>query len=224
MYPTIFACRNMNRERRNRPPVSQRNIKGTKRNPADSSLRIIGGEWRSRKIRFLEQPGLRPTGDRVRETLFNWLTQAVPGARCIDLFAGTGALGFEALSRGAAHCEFYDINPATIKRLRLAANELKASNLHIKCADALQAIDAQADTPFDIAFVDPPFSLDLVNSSCALLEQNGWLTNDAFIYCETERSATAPPTPDNWTLQREKMFGDVCGRLYRRIEPAKSFG
>ncbi|MDG1323907.1 MAG: 16S rRNA (guanine(966)-N(2))-methyltransferase RsmD, partial [Porticoccaceae bacterium] len=160
------------------------NKKNQPKEKGGGRIRIIGGQWRSRKISFLEAPGLRPTGDRIRETLFNWLGINIDGAHCLDLYAGSGILGLEALSRGASTCTALENNPTVVKQLHANSSELGA-DLSIINADSIKFLQHKnSGRVFDMVFVDPPFSKTLHTKSCALLESNGWLAPDALIYCE----------------------------------------
>jgi 16S rRNA (guanine966-N2)-methyltransferase len=178
-----------------------------------SQLRIIGGQWRGRKLAFTPEPGLRPTTDRVRETLFNWLAPDIHGARCLDLYAGSGALGLEALSRGAARCDFVDTSSASLRQIQLHLNALGTANAgHCRPGSALDFLASNSDT-WDIVFVDPPFGADLVEPSCALLNRPGLLAQAALVYVETAKREQ-PDFPHSWTLHREKQAGEVCYRLF----------
>lgn len=180
------------------------------------SLRIIGGQWRGRKLGFAEVDGLRPTGDRIRETLFNWLQPHLPGARCLDLFSGSGALGFEALSRGAANAILLEKHPnaaQTIQEnLKLLGGEQHGRVLN---ADALDYLSQEAQSQYDIVFMDPPFAADLWQSAIDTLEQHHWLSDDAAIYIETSRSHPLT-VPENWHLHRQKDSGEVSYYLFYR--------
>ena len=159
----------------------------TKHNPGRgyrNEFRIIAGEWRRRKLTFPPLPGIRPSPDRVRETLFNWLRDSLPGARCLDLFAGSGALGLEALSRGAAEVVFVDQERAALDAVKGHLAVFKAAGGKTAQADALAWLTAPAAAPFDIVFLDPPFDADSCPTVAALLERGGWLKPDAFIYVE----------------------------------------
>ena len=180
-----------------------------------NQLRLIGGQWRSRRLEFPDLPGLRPTPDRVRETLFNWLAPRLPGARCLDLFAGSGALGLEALSRGAAETLFVEQHPQAVGALRENLARLNAQGGRVERADALDWL-RQPATPFEIVFLDPPFADGLLEPACALLEQGGWLTANAWIYLEAPANQAAPLLPAAWSLHREKVAGTVAYRLARR--------
>ena len=146
-------------------------------------LRIIGGAWRGRKLRFPPSPEIRPTPDRVRETLFNWLTPRVVGARCLDLFAGSGALGLESLSRGAAHVTFVERDSAAVRELRARLSEWGATGAHVEQGDALRFLGGTGG-PYDIVFLDPPFDSNLLSTAADLLEKRSWLAPRALIYME----------------------------------------
>ncbi|CAD5379092.1 putative methyltransferase [Pseudomonas sp. OF001] len=184
-------------------------------------LRIIGGEWRSRRLSFPDAPGLRPTPDRVRETLFNWLAPYVEGARVLDPFAGSGALLLEALSRGASRGLALELNPAAASALRGNLELLRAGNAEVRQADALQHLQGASTEPFDLVFLDPPFHRDLLAPACAQLEGRGWLAADAWIYTESESAPSTLGLPGNWRLHREKHTGQVHYALWQR-QPATS--
>lgn len=190
----------------------------TQRRQSAHQLRIIAGQWRGRRLSFPDLPGLRPTPDRVRETLFNWLAPILPGARCLDLFAGSGALGIEALSRGAAETVFVELHPVAVQALRTNLARLDARNAHIERAEALAWL-RQPGVPFEIVLLDPPFGQDLLAPVCTALEQGGWLAPVAWIYLEAETALRERALPANWLLFREKTAGAVCYRLARRQKP-----
>jgi 16S rRNA (guanine966-N2)-methyltransferase len=180
-----------------------------------NTLRIIGGEWRGRRIRFPAVEGIRPTPDRVRETLFNWLAAVVSGSRCLDLFAGSGALGLEALSRGAAAVTFVERDRAAASGLRATAELLAPDRAIVVQADAMTWL-ARDTTPFDIAFLDPPFDSDLLAGALDALESRGWLAADAWIYVEMPARRGPPPIPASWRLHRSGRAGEVGYHLARR--------
>jgi 16S rRNA (guanine966-N2)-methyltransferase len=193
--------------------------KPAKANPAhtgDGQLRIIGGQWRSRQFNFPMAAGLRPTPNRVRETLFNWLAPYVEGAKVLDLFAGSGALFLEALSRGAGSALALDLNPTAISSLRGHLQTLNCDNGQLQQTDALLYLQNPAAVPFDLVFLDPPFSQNLLLPACTLLEQNGWLAADAWVYTESENPPSGLGIPGNWRLHREQKAGQVYYALWQR--------
>ncbi|WP_323846234.1 16S rRNA (guanine(966)-N(2))-methyltransferase RsmD [Microbulbifer magnicolonia] len=175
-----------------------------------SQLRIIGGRWRGRKLSFAPVEGLRPTGDRLRETLFNWLQFHLADARCLDLFAGSGALGLEALSRGAAEVDFVELNRSAAQTLREQLRVLQADNGRVHSLSAA-AFLAQSRTRYDVVFVDPPFAGDLWQQTLAALE--GHLAEGALVYVEAPRDKPVA-MPPGWQIAKEKRAGQVCMRLF----------
>ena len=185
-----------------------------------NQVRIIGGRHRGRRLHFSPGRGLRPTPDRVRETLFNWLQGEIRGARCLDLFAGSGALGLEALSRGAGWLRAVEQSRPVAQRLRENIALLAEESAAEVCqADVLRLLRAEPDAPFDIVFVDPPFADGRLPSVCGLLEENGWLGASAWIYLEQDASHDWPSIPAAWTLHREGGAGQSAHRLLRRSIP-----
>lgn len=182
---------------------------------AAGQIRIIGGQWRGRKLPVPDSPGLRPTTDRVRETLFNWLAPSMVDARCLDCFAGSGALGLEALSRYAASATLLEMDRSVARQLEQNLVTLKAAHAKVENTNTL-AFLAQAGKPHDVVFVDPPFRKGLLEETLTLLENNGWLADDALIYVESEVENGLPPVPAHWDLHREKVAGQVAYRLYHR--------
>lgn len=168
--------------------------------------------WRGRRLPVAEQPGLRPTPDRVRETLFNWLSGSIGGARCLDLFAGTGALGFEALSRGARGAVMVEQNRQLTRHLEATREDLNAEGAEIIHADALTWL-AHGHEPFDIVFLDPPFRQGYVKKACALLTNRGHFAPAAYVYTETEPEA--PPRVPGLTALKQARTGKVEYRLYQ---------
>jgi len=175
---------------------------------ARGSLRIVGGAYRGRRLVVLNQDGLRPTSDRVRETLFNWLAPVVEGARCLDLFAGSGALGFEAASRGAGEVVMVERSEPVIRILRENIQVMGAHGINLVQADAVCWL-MEGGRPFDIVFLDPPFSDDLLAQSFAMLAANGWLSPNARLYVEAPLSRGFPGLPLDWRLVRDKRAGQV---------------
>jgi len=177
-------------------------------------IRIIGGNLRNSRLEVPELPGLRPTPERVRETLFNWLAPVLAGVQALDLCAGTGALGIEALSRGAGSVRFVERDARAAQALRANLARLKATDGAVSVADALAFLEG-APTPFGLVFLDPPFAADLWSTLARRLEAGGWLAAQAWVYVESPRDH-APAVPSNWTLHREGRAGEVRHALYRR--------
>ena len=191
---------------------------GSPRPPAEAaarSVRIIAGQWRGRRVAFQPVPGLRPTPDRVRETLFNWLQRSVVGARCLDLYAGTGALGFEALSRGAAESVFVERDPIAVRNLIAVAQTLGANQARITQSDA-QVFLSGSPQPFDLVFLDPPFALGALGELCTLLDSRGWLAPAAHIYLEQAARDALPELPPGWRQIKETRAGEVRALLAQR--------
>ncbi|RDH90337.1 MAG: 16S rRNA (guanine(966)-N(2))-methyltransferase RsmD [endosymbiont of Seepiophila jonesi] len=189
-----------------------------KRSP--NQVRIIGGKHRGRKLDFPDLPGLRPTGDRVRETLFNWLQPLISGARCLDLFAGSGALGLEAASRGAGQVVILDSAVTVTRQLEANRSLLQLDQLEIVCANALEWLAEQRSSrPFDLVFLDPPFADDLLAESCRLLQSHCWLADNARIYLEDDAGRGLPALPEGWELLKEKRAGQVRYGLARFLLP-----
>ena len=187
-------------------------------NPPNNAgqLRIIGGLWRGRKLSFPAADGLRPTGDRIRETLFNWLAPDIHGARVLDLFAGSGALGLEALSRGAEFSLLLEKNTAAAGQLKTNLDLLRSTNGKVQQQDVISWLTQSNQTaPFDVVFIDPPFQLNLWQAVIESLEKGNYLADEAVIYIESGKD-TAYQVPANWHLHRDKTAGNVCYRLFYR--------
>jgi 16S rRNA (guanine966-N2)-methyltransferase len=165
-------------------------------------VRIIGGKWGGRKLSVAARPTLRPSPDRIRETLFNWLSPFLEGARCLDLFAGTGALGFEALSRGAAYATLLDNDQQIVDLLHEQAKLLNAENVEVVASDAFAWISSKQVTPFDIVFLDPPFGHGYIESCLDELKR-GWLKPRAWVYLETEKLPILHLEAAGWHLLRQ---------------------
>jgi 16S rRNA (guanine966-N2)-methyltransferase len=180
-----------------------------------NSVRIIAGTWRGRRIHFPDMPALRPTPDRVRETLFNWLQYAITDTRCLDLFAGSGALGLEALSRGACEVVFVEQFPAAARALQEQlirfGGAAKGRILEMGAARFLRTTGA----PFDVAFLDPPFGTNALAEYIPLLDAGSWLKTGSLVYLENERSAGVPELPGHWELLKSKSAGEVGYHLAR---------
>ena len=181
-------------------------------------LRIIGGTWRGRRLRFAASAAIRPTPDRVRETLFNWLGVAVRGAHCLDLFAGSGALGLEALSRGAARVTFLERDAEAARALGLLLQDWGATDAQVVRADAVRYL-AGAARPADIVFLDPPFAAGLLGEAAALLEERHWLKAGALIYVECAAREGLPGLPASWQPLKARQAGEVGYHLFARIAP-----
>ena len=188
-------------------------------------LRIIAGQWRGRRWRFPAEPDIRPTPDRVRETLFNWLAPHIRGARVLDLFAGSGALGLESLSRGAASAVFVDNDREAMAALRGRCTDWSTASreagtpvgsAEFHRADALAFLDRRHTAPFDIVFLDPPFGAGLWVAAARRLQSGGWLAPEAFVYVEAPVSASPTGLPASWQAWRDGKAGEVGYHLLRR--------
>jgi 16S rRNA (guanine966-N2)-methyltransferase len=183
-------------------------------NQQRNQLRIVGGIWRGRRVSFAPVAGLRPTPDRVRETLFNWLGASVGGARCLDLFAGSGALGLEAASRGAAAVVLVDGDALVVRMLHDQVRALNAPHVRIVQAEAMHYLQGPAE-PFDVVFLDPPFGQGLLPVCVRELDARGWLAPSAWVYLEAERGLQLP-LPGRWAVHRSKAAGRLGYHLVRR--------
>ena len=178
-------------------------------------LRIIGGRWRGVPISFPAHGNIRPSPDRVRETLFNWLQHSIVGARCLDLFAGSGALGIEALSRGAAHVTFVEAEPQIARHVQQTLDRLKSQGATVIATDAIRFLQGPPQ-PFDVVFLDPPYASSLLGQACAKLAE-GWLAAEAWIYIETAADHALPSLPTGWSMHRSKRAGQVGYHLVQAI-------
>jgi 16S rRNA (guanine966-N2)-methyltransferase len=185
----------------------------------DNRIRIIGGRHRGRKLCFADLPGLRPTGDRMRETLFNWLQPLIAGARCLDLFAGSGALGLEAASRGAGEVVMVERARQVVRQLRENVELLGLENTEVVEADGIEWLSASA-RPFDIVFLDPPFADRLLPLSLRLLTARGWLAPGARVYLENDAGQRLPGLPEQLVLEKSKRMGQVAFGLAHWMPPA----
>lgn len=183
---------------------------------ATGAIRIIAGKYRGRKLPVLTSEGLRPTTDRVKETVFNWLMPYVQHSYCLDCFSGAGSLGFEALSRGAEQVTCIELDNKAAKQLNTNAAQLHCDNIVIINRDAIDYLTNvdNYNTAFDLVFIDPPFRQGLAEKTIAAL-QTGWLAANAVIYLEVEQEAADIAIPDNWRLLKEKVFGQVYARLFQ---------
>jgi 16S rRNA (guanine966-N2)-methyltransferase len=181
----------------------------------NNRVRIIGGDWRGRRLEVADVPGLRPSGDRCRETLFNWLQPWVAAADCTDLFAGTGALGFEAASRGAATVLIVEKHPRALEVLRQSIEQLQAEQVKLHVGGAMSFIEGLAEDSLDLVFVDPPFDSNLGAAVLAKLDEQGCVRRGGFIYVESPASVQLSP-PDGWGTWRDQQMGEVRMQLFRR--------
>jgi 16S rRNA (guanine966-N2)-methyltransferase len=175
-------------------------------------VRIIGGQWKRSKLPVADRPGLRPTPDRVRETLFNWLGQDLTGWRCLDAFAGSGALGFEAASRGAAEVLLLERDPALVASLRQSQERLKARALRVEASDAVAWMGRAANGSFDLVLLDPPFDSGLGERALPLAAR--LVADEGFIYLEARQAL--PDPPEGWTTHRQGRAGAVHFHLLQR--------
>ena len=181
---------------------------------AMGEVRVIAGLWRGRKLPVLNAEGLRPTTDRVKETLFNWLMMDVANARCLDCFAGSGSLGIEALSRQAQAVFFLEKFATAAQQLKKNLASLKTDNGTVINTDTLAYLaQKNNENPFDIIFIDPPFHHQFVPQILPLLQQNNWLAENALIYVETEKNHPPLPLAENWQIIKEKSAGMITSRL-----------
>jgi len=190
----------------------------------NNSVRIIGGDWRGRRLQVADVPGLRPSGDRCRETLFNWLQPWTPAADCADLFAGTGALGFEAASRGALSVLMIEKDPLAQDVLRQSIEQLQAVQVRLQGGGAMSMMeDFKADS-FDIVFVDPPFESNLAGLVMERLDRTGCVRRGGFVYIESPAQKGVAPPP-GWRVWRDQQIGEVRMQLFRRqgLEEERNF-
>jgi 16S rRNA (guanine966-N2)-methyltransferase len=191
--------------------------KQANKSAAKGSIRIISGRYRGRKLPVLMAEGLRPTTDRVKETVFSWLMPYIQESNCLDCFAGSGGLGFEALSRGAAHVSFVELNKAAVKQLQENEQLLDVNNMSIMQSDALEFIKKNTHT-YDVVFLDPPFRKGFIEQAAHLLDKSS-LAKNALIYIEMESENNDQKLPHNWQLLKEKIAGQVIYRLYQKVSP-----
>ncbi len=185
------------------------NKRGNQGSPS-GRLRIVAGKWRSRLLPVADVPGLRPTSGRIRETLFNWLAPVIDGARCLDVFAGSGALAFEAVSRGAASADLIEHSPAAVAVLRDNTRLLDATAITVHRQDAYRFLGCRGGkAAYDIVFLDPPFADGRHEELCRLLADNGWLAPAALVYLELDRKEDLPALPNGWQVVKQKTAGNV---------------
>ena len=185
----------------------------------ESSVRVISGKFRSRKIVFPNNSAIRPTGDRVKESLFNWLQVEVMGANCLDLFAGSGALGIESLSRGAQSVTFVEVDLKAVAALNRNLELLGSPNAIVHKADALKWLEEYSSTErFDIVYLDPSFSENILTDCCVLLESTNILKNTCMIYIESGDELEKTNVPVNWGIKKSKKAGSVYFYLFQRYQ------
>ncbi|PKF61933.1 16S rRNA (guanine(966)-N(2))-methyltransferase RsmD [Psychromonas sp. psych-6C06] len=188
---------------------SRKSIKG-------GFIRLISGKWRGKKLPVKDIQGLRPTTDRTKETLFNWLMHNINDANCLDCFSGSGSLAFEALSRYAQKVTLLEKDKSVVKQLRENLTVLNAENGCVIEGDTIQFLQQTAQQQYNIVFIDPPFNNALVEPCCEALLQNGYLAPDALIYIERESELTHLNLPESWQLLKEKSTSQVTYQLYQQ--------
>lgn len=180
------------------------------------AVRIISGKWRGRKLPVMDAEGLRPTTDRVKETLFNWLMHDIADSNVLDCFAGSGSLAFEALSRFAAEATLVEREPALARLLQQNLKQLGCDNANVVNQDCLRYLQQPAVKQYHIVFIDPPFRQGLAQPCCQALEQYNWLQPNALIYLETEKELPLTAIPASWVLLKEKIAGQLAYRLWQK--------
>lgn len=183
------------------------------------TVRIIAGKWRGRRLPVPDLPGLRPSGDRARETLFNWLQPHLNGARCADLFAGTGALGIEAASRGAGRVVLVEKQPVAVRSLRANSESLGSARIEVVAGDGIEWLEEQAAGSLDIVFIDPPFGSGLAEAALELIGRKGCVAPDGLVYMESPRAAAPVAPGPGWELAKDKEIGEVRLQLWKNSGP-----
>ena len=173
-------------------------------------VRITSGEWKNRNLEVPDIDGLRPTSERVRETLFNWLMPSIHKSVCLDLFAGSGSLGFEALSRGAKHCTFVEKSKLAFSQIKTTRTSLNAVNSEVHNCDAIDFLSSDHNHNFNLVFLDPPFSDDYLISSIESIHEYQLVSRGGYIYIEFNKNNDLFDLPDNWSVIRKKIYGNVC--------------
>ena len=184
----------------------------TRRNNSKNrrKVRITSGEWKNRNLEVADIDGLRPTSERVRETLFNWLMPSIHKSVCLDLFAGSGSLGFEALSRGAKHCTFVEKSKLAFSQIKTTRTSLNAVNSEVHNCDAIDFLSSVHNHNFNLVFLDPPFSDDYLISSIESIHEYQLVSSGGYIYIEFNKNNDLFDLPDNWSVIRKKIYGNVC--------------
>ena len=173
-------------------------------------VRITSGEWKNGNLEVPDIDGLRPTSERVRETLFNWLMPSIHKSVCLDLFAGSGSLGFEALSRGAKHCTFVEKSKLAFSQIKTTRTSLNAVNSEVHNCDAIDFLSSVHNHNFNLVFLDPPFSDDYLISSIESIHEYQLVSSGGYIYIEFNKNNDLSDLPDNWSVIRKKIYGNVC--------------
>ena len=186
-----------------------------KNKPGSGQVRIIAGQWRSRRLPIQDLEGLRPTTDRVRETLFNWLANDLVNARVLDCFGGSGALALEALSRYASFAQIIELQRGAAMQLKENLQTLKCDKAEVLNADTFVVLQRGCEQGFDVVFIDPPFRKGLAEKTIQLLDTQGWLNDGALIYVEIESELPQLAIPSRWHALKEKNAGQVSYRLYQ---------
>ena len=184
----------------------------TRRNNSKNrgKVRITSGEWKNRNLEVPDIDGLRPTSERVRETLFNWLMPSINKSVCLDLFAGSGSLGFEALSRGAKHCTFVEKSKLAFRQIKTTRTSLNALNSEAHNCDAIDFLSSVHNHNFNLVFLDPPFSDDYLISAIESIHEYQLVSRGGYIYIEFNKNNDLFDLPDNWSVIRKKIYGNVC--------------
>jgi 16S rRNA (guanine966-N2)-methyltransferase len=184
----------------------------TRRNNSKNrgKVRITSGEWKNRNLEVPDIDGLRPTSERVRETLFNWLMPSIHKSVCLDLFAGSGSLGFEALSRGAKHCTFVEKSKLAFSQIKTTRTSLNAVNSEVHNCDAIDFLSSVHNHNFNLVFLDPPFSDDYLISSIESIHEYQLVSSGGYNYIEINKNNDLSDLPDNWSVIRKKIYGNVC--------------
>ena len=185
------------------------------KNRGKGEIRIIAGQWRGRKLPVLDKEGLRPTTDRIKETVFNWLMPYILDSRCLDCFAGSGSLGIEALSRQAKYVQFFELDKQVAKQLEANLIRLQTQSGKVQQGDSLQYLkEGNQDAPYELVFLDPPFNKALLQPAIQQLEDGNWIAQNSLIYIEKERSLDELELPPHWELLKHKQAGEVSFSLY----------
>ena len=185
-------------------------VTGRKNSKNRGKVRITSGEWKNRNLEVPDIDGLRPTSERVRETLFNWLMPSINKSVCLDLFAGSGSLGFEALSRGAKHCTFVEKSKLAFRQIKTTRTSLNALNSEAHNCDAIDFLSSVHNHNFNLVFLDPPFSDDYLISSIESIHEYQLVSRGGYIYIEFNKNNDLFDLPDNWSVIRKKIYGNVC--------------